>query len=414
MLRDKKAFEIAIRFATCVLDKEEANMMQKQMCLKVAAIALSVAVSIFQSGLSLAADLKVGIDLSLTGGTEDYGKAAQNGALLALRDYNAKGGYKGQKVEAVIYDDETKPAKGVENITRLITRDKVFAIVGPINSGVALAIVDIAQKNQMSLLVPVATAESIIQRYQNAPKNYIFRVSLNDGFQTLFMVDHILKKKYQRIGLMHDSTGWGQSGRDTALRQLKEAKVEIVAGPEVFDQNDTDMTAQLTKMREAKVDFIIAYSLASAGVQIAKSMQKIDLRLPWTGTWGLTAPNFLKLGGKETVEGVMAVTSYTIDHSERAKAFHARIEQEYKDQGGDFFPVATAQTYDAMRLVLRALDMVGPDPVKIRDALEQIDDFNDAVTKMKPHPFTRENHEALGRDSGFLAVWRNGRLVRAD
>ena len=56
-------------------------MMQKQMCLKVAAIALSVAVSIFQSELSLAADLKVGIDLSLTGGTEDYGKAAQNGAL---------------------------------------------------------------------------------------------------------------------------------------------------------------------------------------------------------------------------------------------------------------------------------------------------------------------------------------------
>ena len=67
-----------------------------------------------------------------------------------------------------------------------------------------------------------------------------------------------------------------------------------------------------------------------------------------------------------------------------------------------------------MRLVLRALDMVGPDPVKIRDALEQIDDFNDAVTQMKPHPFSKENHEALGRDSGFLAIWRNGRLVRAD
>ena len=90
------------------------------------------------------------LNLSLTGGTDDYGKAARMGLQLALKEYNDKGGYKGQKVEAVIYDDETKPAKGVENVTRLITRDKVFAIVGPVNSGVALAIIDIAQKNRDS------------------------------------------------------------------------------------------------------------------------------------------------------------------------------------------------------------------------------------------------------------------------
>ena len=99
---------------------------------------------------SMAADLKIGFTFSLTGGTDDAGKGARMGAELALAEYNERGGYKGQKVEAIIYDDETKPAKGVENVTRLITRDKVFAIVGPVNSGVALAIVDIAQKNQNS------------------------------------------------------------------------------------------------------------------------------------------------------------------------------------------------------------------------------------------------------------------------
>src|SRR5262249_42614510 len=286
---------------------------------------------------------KLGFDFSLTGGTDDYGRAAQMGALLALKEYNAKGGYKGQKVEAVIYDDETKPAKGVENVTRLITRDKVFGIVGPVNSGVALAIIDIAQRNQMPLMDTIATAEPVIQRYQNAPKSYIFRVSLNDGIQTSFMIDYIQKKRYQRIGMVHDSTGWGQSGRDTALRLLKEANLPLVAGPEVFDQNDMDMTAQLTKMKDAKVDFMIAYSLGPAGVQIAKSMQKINLRVPWTSTWGFTAPNFIKLGGNDVVEGVMAVTSYTPDHSANARALHAKVEREYKDQGGDFFPVATAQ-----------------------------------------------------------------------
>ena len=365
-------------------------------------------------GSAAAAELKIGFTLSLSGGTDDYGKGARMGAQLALKEYNDKGGYKGQKVEAVIYDDETKPAKGVENVTRLITRDKVFAIVGPVNSGVALAIIDIAQKNQIPMMDTVATAEQIIERYRSAPKNYIFRVSLNDGIQTSFMIDYIKDRKYQRIGLMNDSTGWGQSGRDTALRLLKEANLSVAAGPEVFDQNDSDMTAQLTKMRDAKVDFIIAYTLAPAGVQIAKSMQKIGLKKPWTGTWALIAPNFLKLGGKELIEGVMAVTSYTPDHSANARALHEKVERIFKNQGGDFHPVATAQTYDGTRLLLRALDKVGPDPQRVRDALEEIDDFSEAVTKMKPHPYSRENHESLGRETGFLAVWHDGKLERAE
>src|SRR6266851_6419054 len=382
--------------------------------LRLGAIGIGLLLAAGLGGQSAAADLKVGFDLSLTGGTDDYGKGARMGAELALKEYNERGGYKGKKVEAVIYDDETKPAKGVENVTRLITRDKVFAIVGPVNSGVALAIIDIAQKNQVPLMDTIATAEQIIQRYQDAPKNYIYRVSLNDGIQTSFMIDHIKKMNYQRVGLMHDSTGWGQSGRDTALRLLNEAKLSIAAGPEVFDQNDTDMTAQLAKMQEGKCDFIIAYSLAPAGVQIAKSMQKIGLRVPWTSTWALIAPNFLKLGGKDLIEGVMAVTSYTPDHSDNAKALHGKVEQRFKDQGGDFHPVATAQTYDGARLLLRALDKVGPDPKKIRDAVEEISDFTEAATKMKPRPYAKDNHEALGRDSGFLAVWRNGKLIRAD
>ena len=390
------------------------NIEARAIGLRLGAIGVGLLLAAAITGSAAGADLKIGFTLSLTGGTDDVGKAARMGAELALKEYNDKGGYQSKPVEAVIYDDETKPAKGVENVTRLITRDKVFAIVGPVNSGVALAIIDIAQKNQMPMMDTIATAEQIIERYQNAPKNYIFRVSLNDGIQTSFMIDYIKDRKYQRIGLMHDSTGWGQSGRNTALRQLKEANVDLVAGPEVFDQNDSDMTAQLTKMRDAKVDFIIAYSLAPAGVQIAKSMQKIGLKTPWTSTWALIAPNFLKLGGKELVEGVMAVTSYTPDHSANARALHEKVERIFKDQGGDFYPVATAQTYDGTRLLLRVLDKVGPDPQKIRDALEEIDDFTEAVTKMKPHPFNRQSHESLGRDTGFLVVWHDGKLVRAE
>jgi ABC-type branched-subunit amino acid transport system substrate-binding protein len=96
--------------------------------LGVIAIGLLLAASFV--GGAAAADLKIGFTFSLTGGTDDYGKAARMGAELALKEYNDKGGYKGQKVEAVIYDDETKPAKGVENVTRLIPATRSSPLSG--------------------------------------------------------------------------------------------------------------------------------------------------------------------------------------------------------------------------------------------------------------------------------------------
>ena len=376
-------------------------------------LASATAAAIARPALATAAELKLGFTVSLTGGTDDFGRAARNGTELAMKEYNAAGGYKGKKVELVIYDDETKPAKGVENVIRLISRDRVFAIVGPANSGVALAIIDIAQKQKMPLMVPLPTSEGIIGRYAKEPKHYIFRVSLNDGIQTQFMIDYIKEKKFKRVALMHDSTGWGQSGKETATRLVQVAGMSFCVDGQVFDQNDTDMTAQLAKIKEANAEFIMTYAIAPAGVQIAKSMQKLGMKTPWSGTWGLLAPNFIKLGGNELAEGVMGVTSFTPDHSENAKKFHVKMEEQFKDQGGNFFPVASAQAYDATRLVLKALSKVGPDPILIRDALEQIDDYHEAVTKMHPRPFTAENHESLGADTGFLAVWRGGKVYRA-
>jgi branched-chain amino acid transport system substrate-binding protein len=361
-----------------------------------------------------AAELKLGATLSLTGATDDYGRAARMGLELAVAEYNAKGGYRGAPIALAVYDDETKPAKGVENVGRLIGRDHVFAIVGPVNSGVALAIIDLAQKHRVVLMDTIATAEPIVARYQGAPRNYIFRVSLNDGVQTAIMLDHAHRRQRARIGLLHDSTGWGQSGRDTVLRLLKPDGLALAGEPEVFDAGDTDLRAPLARLRDGAAQFLITYALAPAAVEIARSLRALGWSVPWSGTWGLGAPNFLRLGGATMVEGVMAVTSYTPDQSAAAKALHAKIDRAFRDEGGDFHPVATAQTYDGARLLLRALDKVGPDPEMIRDALEQIDDFTTAVTRMTAHPFSMASHEALGRAAGYLAVWHAGRLVPAD
>jgi nitronate monooxygenase len=81
--------------------------------LRLGAIRIGLLLAAVLGSTAVAADLKIGFTLSLTGGTDDYGKGARMGAELALKEYNDKGGYQSKKVEAVIYDDETKPANRV-------------------------------------------------------------------------------------------------------------------------------------------------------------------------------------------------------------------------------------------------------------------------------------------------------------
>jgi len=355
--------------------------------------------------------IKIGFSGSLTGGTFDYGQAAKRGFELAIKEYNEKGGYQGHPVVGVIYDDETQPAKGVQNTTRLVTLDKVIGVIGPVNSGVALATIDITQRYQIPHIISIATAVPLTQRYKSAPKNYIFHLSLVDSAQIALMIDYVKKKGCQRVGMMNDTTGWGESGRQEALKQLKENGIELATEIQRFAVGDTDMTAQLAKLKEANVDCLISFALAPEAVQILKSMDKLGYRIPLVDTWALLAPSFLKLGGKDLIEGAVTVSSYTIELSERSRAFHEKVVAEY---GEDFYPIATAQTYDATRIMLRALDKVGPDPKKMRDAIEDMDDFTDAVTAISPKPYSKEDHEALGPGKGFLMTYRNGELVRLE
>ncbi len=124
-------------------------------------------------------------------------------------------------------------------------------------------------------------------------------------------------------------------------------------------------------------------------------------------TWGLIA-QLPDDGGKAVVEWTITVASFAPDANDKAKAFHEAVVKEY---GKDFFPVCTAQGYDAANLVLRALDKVGPDPKKIRDAIEGLTDF-DGVTSIPKNPFSPSDHEAFGIKDGYLVIWKDGVPVR--
>jgi len=356
-------------------------------------------------------DIVIGMAIDMSAGTASYGQAAEQAARMAIDEFNEAGGYQGRKARLVIYDDGANPQKSQELITRLIHEDKAVALIGPANTGNANQHIETVQRAEVPEVIPVATGTGVTQRFKDEPKNYIFRVSMVDGAQVTVMLRWAKEQGFSRIGVMHDTTGYGQFGAEDIRKQAPDFGIEIAAEAS-FQVGDTNLEPQLNKMRDAGVDMVIIYALAPEVAQVLKSAQKINYSPVFMGTWASGDPLLKQLVGDLVNEAnLYMVQSFTVDQSPAAEEFDRKMRERYGDKY--IFPIAAAQTYDATNLILQAIRKVGPDPKKIRDAIEETDDFK-AVTAAPAKPFTKENHEALGADVMFVGTWKDGRVVKAD
>jgi branched-chain amino acid transport system substrate-binding protein len=349
-------------------------------------------------------DLKIGMEGSLTGGTADYGQGMLKGFQFAIQEYNAKGGYQGKLVGCAIYDDATKAETGQENVARLINQDKVVGIIGAANSGVVLGFSKQIQETGVPLVVPVATGTKITQQFPD--NNYIFRVSMPDINQTDSVLAFAKSKGWTKLALFASTSGYGKGGQTDVTAEAPKQGVELVT-IQNFEETDTDMTAQIQAARDAGAQAIFTYALAPALSNIFKSLDKVGFKVPVIGSWALSQPQLRDLAGEDLLKNydVYMAQSYTIDQNDVAKSLHQNLIDTFKE---DRFPIASGQTYDATRLLLAALDKAGPDPAKIRGAIEQISDFK-AATSAPARPFTKDDHEAIDAKDIFI-----GQLKQVD
>ena len=164
-------------------------------------VVLLVALCVFAFSLgagvqSQAEEIKIGVVMGLSGPAVivDFGEAAMLGINLAFQEYNAAGGYKGTPVKLLVYDDEANPKRAVEMVTRLITHDKVIAVMGTVSSGNVLAFMHLNQKYKIPLMAGPSIASPITERYKKEPKNYVFRGSMREEYQINAILNYSVKK----------------------------------------------------------------------------------------------------------------------------------------------------------------------------------------------------------------------------
>jgi branched-chain amino acid transport system substrate-binding protein len=387
---------------------------------KPAAAAGTVSCAEFATQGSGGAPIKIGADGSLTGATANFGTGMKRGIEICAKEFNDAGGYQGRKVDITVLDDQVKPEIAVANVTRFLQQDKVIAIIGPVNSGNALAFIPKIEEAEVPDIVPVSTSVQVV--YIDAqgqpaplygepgvhPRKWVFRSSMQDNFQVETILGYAKSKGWDAIGLMNDTSGYGTASKQTADKLIPAGGFKILA-TETYNIGDTDMTSQLQKLKAAGVKQIINFGLGPENANLLISAQKIDYKVQFSGAWGFSDPLVPQLAGKDLTEGVITVASFTPDQSPAAADFHQKILTAY---GEDPFPIAPAQAYDATRMMLMALSKSGPDSAKLRDAIENLDGFK-GVTAAPSKPFGPDRHHSLEGKDMFAAVWKGGELAKA-
>lgn len=383
--------------------------------MKFRSISIAVAMS-FASALSVAAEdpIKLGLVVPLTGGSSPIGASVRDGVKLAVNEINAKGGLLSRQIQLIERDDESKNERGVQIAQELINREKIAAVIGFVNTGVALAAQRFYQDARIPAITTTATGTVVTQQFKDQPDDYVFRISANDAIQAAMMVEEAVgRKKFMKVAVLADSTNYGQLGREDIVKALAAKGVTPVV-VEKFNIKDVDMTAQLLRSKEAGAQALLVYGVGPELAQIANGMQKLGWKVPMIGSWNLATANFIDNAGANGDGAMMPQTFIQDAATPRHKAFIEAYQKAFKVERIPV-PSPAAQAYDSTLILAAAIKQAksveGP---KVREALENLAEPVEGVITTYRKPFAKGQHEAIGAQALVFGVVKAGRVIYAN
>ena len=374
--------------------------------MRVSRILFGAAAALALSAAAYAADpIKIGVYGPFSGGSSPMGLSMRNGVRQAADEINAKGGVLGRKIELVERDDQAVNERGAQVMQDLVSNEKVAAVLGPINTGVALASYKYPMEAKVPLLINVSAGAPVNELFKDFPDNYVFRIAAGDPIQAEMIVSEgVDKRKFKKVAVLCDDTNYGQNGRQKLEDALATRKMTAVYVGK-FKIKDTDMTPQLQEARKAGAEALLCYGIGPELAQVANGMQKLGWKVPMIGSWTLSMSNYIDAAGPNGDGATMPQTFIQKGASSaKAKQFVADYQKKFSVER---IPsaVAAAQGYDSMYLLAQAIDQAGgTEGPKIKAALEDFKKPYAGVIATFPKPFSKTDHEAIHREQVLMGV----------
>lgn len=346
-------------------------------------------------------EIRIGVINPLSGISKDLGVAAKTGASLAAAEINARGGINGKKIVLVSYDDKGSPDHGAKVAEEAIKTGRLHAIVGTVNTGVALKTMPLYQAAKLPTMITsvIGNLPAVLTNYYKEPVNYIFRSMPPDFTQIEALIRDMKARNVKTTFLFADASPFGESGKLKLEQELEKNGIKLL-GIERYKVGSRELEASAIKGRDANPDATIVWGLGYDQAALKIAMNRIGWRVPLYGSYTLAQQDYLN-SVYSSANGTRIAMAFTID-SERPTARHF-VENYYRYANTSRLssPQSAAAGYDGMYLLGLAIQQANSlEGVKIVAALEDLQKPYYGVQKDFIKPFSKINHEAFpdGKD----------------
>ena len=298
----------------------------------------------------------IGASFELTGNVANYGKSTLSGLKLAVDQVNKAGGVNGKQLVVVESDNKSEPAESGNSVTKLITQDKVVAVVGPATSGCVFAATPVVTSNKVPLIAPCATAPAITVD-NGQVKEFIFRACFIDPFQGRVMAEFADKTLgVKNVAILHDASSDYSKGLAEVFEKTLNEKGGKVVAKEAFLSKDIDFKAALTKIKAANPEAIYIPGYYEEVAKIIKQTREIGLNVPLIGCDGWDSPKLVEIAGPEALNNTYFSSAFSVqDQTESVQKFIADYKAMYQ-KDPDIFCM---QGYNAGLVLADALKRAG-------------------------------------------------------
>ncbi len=321
-------------------------------------------------GNAAADEIVVGSNFELTGNVAQYGSNAAKGFRLAVKEINDAGGINGKKIKIVEADNKSDAAESVNAATKLISDDKVVALIGPAVTANVIAESQVATDNKVAVIAPAATNPDVTVE-NGAVKPFIFRSCFIDPQQGEVMAQFAAQDLNAKTAVLYlDSSSDYSKSLGKVFKEKFEAAGGQVVMEEAFLAKDQDFKAALTKIQTANADVIFVPAYYEEVGKIVKQARELGITAAILGTDGWDDSKVVDIAGQDALNNTFFCTHF-FEGDEDVQAFLNSYNAEYKEAPNVF----AALGYDSGKMLIDAIQRGGTDSEKIRDNIETIKDL---------------------------------------
>jgi branched-chain amino acid transport system substrate-binding protein len=353
--------------------------------------------------LQAAEPIKIGGLFDLSGKAQHIGGPTREVAQMMVDRLNQGGGLNGRKIQLVVADTQSEPSQAVVALKRLLSRDKVVAVIGPTTTGAAMACLQAVEEGGVPMVACVGGDAPV-----KPARKWIFKSPQRTSTAVERLCQYFKAQGIKSVSVLTASDKFGQEG----LGYLKELAPQFgiaLAAQESFEPTDADMTVQLTRAAAAKPQAIVVWTIGPAGAVIARNARQAGVAIPLFQCHGLPDPAYIKLGGEAANGTLMPATKLMaadqLPAGDRQRTALLDFIKEHEKRGLGKVSTHSGYAWDAVQLVFNAMKKAGTKPEALRAAIEGTRDY---VGVSGIYNLSPTDHCGLGVDSLVIIKVENG------